>query len=163
MNSVGLSSICQGTNGLNGSALRAIFSTFGPLLALGCVVADCVPLGAHAPTSSTAIATPMTGHREFSEFIKSLLPDENDRGFQLVPSAASDHVGFATTSPRAALLLGSGLPDRSALSSGRPSEPRSQPQETSGRLIQSVVQLRKILRSWSSPLSARPTASSRSS
>src|SRR5437660_2444460 len=79
MNSVGLSSICQGTNGLNGSALRAIFSTFGPLLALGCVVADCVPLGAHAPTSSTAIATPMTGHREFSEFIKSLLPDENDQ------------------------------------------------------------------------------------
>src|SRR3981081_517728 len=66
MNSAGLSSICQGTNGLNGSALRAIFSTFGPLLALGCVVADCVPLGAHAPTSSTAIATPMTGHREFS-------------------------------------------------------------------------------------------------
>src|SRR2546430_11768872 len=163
MNSAGLSSICQGTNGLNGSALRAIFSTFGPLLALGWVVAVCVPVGAHAPISSAATTAPMTGHRVFSEIIKSLLPDENDRGFQLVPSAASDDVGFATTSPRAALLLGSGLPDRSALSSGGPSKPRNQPQETSARHIQSAVQLRKIRCSWSSPLSARLMACSRSS
>src|SRR5438034_10797637 len=72
MNSAGLSSICQGTNGLNGSALRAIFSTFGPLLALGWVVAVCGTLGAgaHAPISSAATTAPMTGHRVVSENIR---------------------------------------------------------------------------------------------
>src|SRR6266571_1476987 len=69
MNSAGLSSICQGTNGLNGSALRAILSTFetGLVLALGLVpgVGDPVPVlvGAHALRSSPAMAAAMRGHR----------------------------------------------------------------------------------------------------
>src|SRR2546423_1043465 len=53
MNSAGLSSICHGTNGLNGSALRAILRTFDAGLAPG--VGDVpvpVVVGAHALTRS---------------------------------------------------------------------------------------------------------------
>src|SRR2546430_9089955 len=70
MNSAGLSSICHGTNGLNGSALRAILSTFdtGLVLALAPGVGDPPPVvvvGAHALRSSPAMAAAMTGHRAF--------------------------------------------------------------------------------------------------
>src|SRR5438445_4523272 len=61
MNSAGLSSICHGTNGLNGSALRAIRRTFGPALdATG--VGDPVPVlaGAQALMSSPAIVATAT-------------------------------------------------------------------------------------------------------
>src|SRR5438477_13188516 len=64
MNSAGLSSICHGTNGLNGSALRAILRTFDAGLAPG--VGDVpvpVVVGAHALRSSPAMAAAMTGHR----------------------------------------------------------------------------------------------------
>src|SRR2546426_552572 len=69
MNSAGLSSICQGTNGLNGSALRAILSTFdtGLVLALALApgVGDPVPVlaGAQALRSRPVMAAAMTGHR----------------------------------------------------------------------------------------------------
>jgi hypothetical protein len=60
-----LSSICQGTNGLNGSALRAILSTCGPALATGWFVADPVPVWVHALTNSSATTANATGRLVF--------------------------------------------------------------------------------------------------
>src|SRR2546423_1491581 len=63
MNSAGLSSICHGTNGLNGSAWRAILKTFEAGLAPGDADDPVLVVGAHAPRSSPAMAAAMTGHR----------------------------------------------------------------------------------------------------
>src|SRR6266550_3896873 len=70
MNNAGLSSICHGTNGLNGSALRAILSTFGPVVAAvapACVAEGwlVVVVGAHAASTIVPMTTAMTGHRRF--------------------------------------------------------------------------------------------------
>src|SRR5256885_6192318 len=66
MNSAGLSSICQGTKGLNGSALRAILRTFDAGLAPGVgEVPPVVVVGAQALRSNPAMAAAMTGHRAF--------------------------------------------------------------------------------------------------
>jgi hypothetical protein len=65
MNNAGLSSICHGTNGLKGSAFRAIRSTLDAGLALAPGVGDePVPVGVcvHALSRSAPITTPMTGH-----------------------------------------------------------------------------------------------------
>src|SRR5438477_690794 len=64
MNSAGLSSICQGTKGLNGSAFLAIRRTFG-VLAVADAPGACVEAGAHAPISSAARTVKLTarGHR----------------------------------------------------------------------------------------------------
>src|SRR5438034_3849770 len=103
MNSAGLSSICQGTNGLNGSALRAILSIFetGLVLALGLVpgVGDPVPVlvGAHALRSSPAMAAAMTGHRVIRANMNLSLQRKAD---------ADDRVEFATASPRACACAG---------------------------------------------------------
>src|SRR2546426_3755362 len=101
MNSAGLSSICQGTNGLNGSALRAILSTFdtGLVLALALVpgVGDPVPVlaGAQALRSNAAmVATAMACHPVFRRNMNLSLPR---KGFQ------NDRVESATASPPRAL------------------------------------------------------------
>ena len=65
MNSAGLSSICQGTNGLNGSAFRAIRSTFEAALAPGVCDPVPVPVGVQAARSSAPITAAMTGHPVF--------------------------------------------------------------------------------------------------
>src|ERR1700737_4672657 len=92
MNSAGLSSICQGTNGLNGSALRAILRRCGAALALAPGVGDCVlvPLCVHAPRSSAATTAHMTGHR--------VLPANMNLSLQR-KADADDRVEFASASP----------------------------------------------------------------
>src|SRR6266566_6861113 len=103
MNSAGLSSICQGTNGLNGSALRAILSTFetGLVLALGLVpgVGDPVPVPVcvHALSTSAAMAAAMTGHPIFLANMNLSLQRKAD---------ADDRVEFASASPRACACAG---------------------------------------------------------
>src|SRR5438552_18191645 len=96
MNSAGLSSICQGTNGLNGSALRAILSTCGAALTLALApdVGDAVPVPVcvHAPRSSAAMAAHMTGHPVFRANMNLSLQRKAD---------ADDRVEFASASPRA--------------------------------------------------------------
>src|SRR5256885_2502857 len=91
MNSAGLSSICHGTNGLNGSALRAILRTFDAGLAPG--VGDVpvpVVVGAHALRSSPAMAAAMTGHRTLRANMNLSLHRKAD---------ADDRVEFASASP----------------------------------------------------------------
>src|SRR5439155_18442800 len=96
MNSAGLSSICHGTKGLNGSALRAIRRTFGPAFdAPG--VGDPVPLpvGVQALRSSAAMAAAaMACHPVFRRNMNLSLPR---KGF------VNDRVESATASPPRAL------------------------------------------------------------
>src|SRR5919198_3435173 len=65
MKSAGLSSICQGTNGLNGSAFRAILSTFGPVLAPGVGDPVPVPVCVQAARTSAPMRAGTTGHQVF--------------------------------------------------------------------------------------------------
>src|SRR2546430_962796 len=93
MNNAGLSSICHGTNGLNGSAFRAILKTLDAALAPG--VGDPVPVvvvGAHALRSNPAMAAAMTGHRAFRANMNLSLQRKAD---------VDDRVEFASASPRA--------------------------------------------------------------
>src|SRR2546423_6536033 len=91
MNSAGLSSICHGTNGLNGSALRAILRTFDAGLAPGVgEVPPVVVVGAQAPRSRPAMAAAMTGHRAFRANMNLSLQREPD---------ADDRLEFASASP----------------------------------------------------------------
>src|SRR6266480_2381249 len=98
MNSAGLSSICHGTNGLNGSALRAIRRTVVAGLAPG--VGDAPPVvvvGAHALRSSPVMAAAMTGHRAFRANMNLSLQRKAD---------VDDRVEFASASPRACACAG---------------------------------------------------------
>src|SRR6266566_2256976 len=94
MNSAGLSSICHGTNGLNGSAWRAILSTFDTGLVLAPGDGDCVPVPVcvHALRTSAAMAAAMTGHPVLRANMNLSLQRKAD---------ADDRVEFASASPRA--------------------------------------------------------------
>src|SRR2546423_15240198 len=92
MNSAGLSSICHGTNGLNGSAWRAILKTFEAGLAPGDADDPVLVVGAHAPRSSPAMAAAMTGHRTLRANMNLFLHRKAD---------ADDRAEVASASPRA--------------------------------------------------------------
>src|SRR5438876_12199371 len=94
MNSAGLSSICPGPNGLNGSAVRASLSTFDTGLVLAPGDGDCVPVPVcvHALRTSAAMAAAMTGHPVLRANMNLSLQRKAD---------ADDRVEFASASPRA--------------------------------------------------------------